>query len=398
MREYETVIIGAGVTGVALARELAGRGARRLAVIDKERRVAHHASGRNSGVVHAGYNPKPGTLKARLCVEGNRLLKDFCRARDVPLVDGGILIVATDEQERPRLEELMRRGEESGAPGMRLLENDQIAAIEPNVVGTAAVHAPSGASVDARAYVEALAADARDRGVEILLGREAVEVDRRDGLYHARTGDESIACRRLINCAGLQADRIAHALGAGSDLGIIPVRGEYKLIRPERRDLVRSMVYPVPDLEFPFLGVHWTKTASGDIKVGPNAVVALGREAYSWRESSIRGTLSLAADPRAWRCLTQPRFARLVVDQVWGSLSSRRFLAGARALVPDVGADDLRPGPAGIRAQLVDRAGRLVEDLTVEHDGDGATHVLNVVSPGLTCSLAFAAWLADQLG
>lgn len=394
--EVATLIVGAGVTGVALARELARRGHHRVAVADKEARVAFHTSGRNSGVVHAGYNPRPGTLKARLCVDGNRMLRDFAHKRGVPLLEGGILIVAACDREIPRLEELLRRGQESGVPGMRLVGGDGIADIEPHATGVAAVHAPSGASIDAAALVAALAEEARSAGVEVLLGQGVDAVERRGGGFEARLGDRRLRAGRLINCAGLHADRVAHPLGAGLGYRILPVRGEYRLVRPERRSLARSMIYPVPDLAFPFLGVHWTRTATGEVKVGPNAVPALGREAYRWRQSSIRGAWELAADLRSWKLLRQPGFARLIGGQLLTSLSRRRMAAAAATLVPGTEARDLLPGPAGIRAQLLDADGRLVEDLTIE-EKDGAVHVLNVVSPGLTCALAFAAYLADRI-
>jgi len=396
LASFATAIIGGGVTGIALARELARRGQRRIVLFEKESAVAHHSSGRNSGVVHAGYNPKPGSLKAKLCVEGNRLLKEFCRKHGVPLVEGGILIVATNPSEAERLPELARRGEESGVEGMRLLDPAGLRRIEPEALGVAALHSPSGASVDASLYVAALAEEARSLGVEIRLASRVSVVERRGGEFVIHHGGERTTAGRLVNCAGLHADRIAHSLGAGDDYAIIPVRGEYKLLRAERAGIIRSMIYPVPNLAFPFLGVHWTKTASGEVKIGPNAVPALGREAYSWGQSTIRGAAELAMEPRAWRLLGQTGFARLISDQTMISLSPRRFLAAARRLVKSVRAEDILPGPAGIRAQLVDRSGRLVEDLVVE-ERDDALHVLNVVSPGLTCSLAFAAHLADKI-
>lgn len=189
---------------------------------------------------------------------------------------------------------------------------------------------------------------------------------------------------------------MAHALGAGLEYGIVPIRGEYRKVRPERTGLVRSMVYPVPHHDFPFLGVHWTRTAHGDVLIGPNAVPAMGREAYAWRDSSFEGAWALARDARAWRLLFQPGFPALLWGQLRGSLGSRRFVEEAQALVPAARPEDFVPGPSGIRAQVVDRAGRLVDDLVIE-EKDGALHVLNVVSPGLTCSLAFADELADRL-
>lgn len=392
---FRTLIIGAGVTGTALARELALRGHRGIVVVDKEADVATHTSGRNSGVVHAGYNQRPGTRKAALCVTGNRMMRELCRERGVPLVEGGILVVARTSDELPKLEELLRRGNENGVPGLRLVEGRDLGAIEPNVTGLAALHAPSGASVDARALVRTLAAEARELGVEFRLGAGVAAIEPAAGGFRARIGSEFVDSARLVNCGGLHADRIAHQLGAGLGYSILPVRGEYRLVRPEARHLVRSMVYPVPDLNFPFLGVHWTRTAHGEVKIGPNAVPALGREAYSWRDSTVIGAWELATSARAWRCLAQPGYLDLITRETWGSLRDRHFLDEARKLVPALRLTDLGPGPAGIRAQVVDAAGKLVDDLLVESQ-DRALHVLNVVSPGLTCSLAFAKHLADQ--
>ncbi len=410
MREFDFVIVGGGVTGVALARALAGRGKRRIAVLEKEPRVAAHASGRNSGVLHAGYNPRPGTLKARLCVEGNRLAKEFCHGRGVAVVEGGILIVALDDAEARRLEELHARGTANGVPGLELLDGSGLRAVEPNAAGIAALRAPSGASVDAVGYVESLAGDARDRGVEIVTGHRVVRIERGGGGFEIaaqrvagpRSGaggapaEERVRAAVLVNCAGLFADRLAHALDAGRDYSLVPIRGEYRRAAAARADLVRSMVYPVPDLEFPFLGVHWTRTFRGELLVGPNAVPALGREAYRWRESSIAGALETASHPQSWRLLRDARVRRLFADQVAVSLRPSLFARRAAALVPSIGPADLLPGPSGIRAQLVDRQGRMVEDLLVE-SRDGAHHVLNVVSPGLTCSLPFADLLAERV-
>lgn len=397
MSEPRILIVGGGVTGIALARALALRGEHGITVLEKEGEVAFHTSGRNSGVLHAGYVPRPGTLKATLCVEGNRRILALCRERGVSVVEGGILIVARHAGEVPRLEEFHRRGLANGVPRLRMLESREIASVEPNAVGEAALHAPTGSSVDSKAYVRALAKEAVSRGVEIRFGARVHRVSRVRGGFEVRlTSGERLQSPRLANCAGLHADRIAHALGAGEAYGIVPIRGEYRKLVPEKSGMVRSMVYPVPDPDLPFLGVHWTKKVTGDVMIGPNAVPAFGREAYGWSIATLRGMAATAADPRAWMLLQRPGFAELACSQIHGSLSLRRFASDAAELVPGAGPEDFVPGPAGIRAQVVDRQGRMVEDLLVE-EKDGALHVLNVVSPGLTCSLPFAEALADRL-
>lgn len=408
VERFDVAIVGAGVTGVALARALVqaapagtpgtrAAGKRRVVLLEKEARVAVHTSGRNSGVAHAGYNPKPGSLKARLCVEGNRRLREFCKSRGVPLVEGGILVVALREDEIAKLDELLARGTENGVPGLRRLDAKELREVEPNAAGLAALHAPSGASLDSTAYVAALAHEAEQGGVALRLGQRVTTIDRIAGGFKLATGDGgALEAATLVNCAGLHADRVAHALGAGLEYGIVPIRGEYRKVRPARVSLVRSMVYPVPHHDFPFLGVHWTKTAHGEVTIGPNAIPALGREAYAWRDSTLSGALALARDARAWRLLLQPGFPTLLWGQLRGSLGAKRFALEAKALVPAAEVEDFLPGPSGIRAQVVDREGRLVEDLVVE-EKDGAVHVLNVVSPGLTCSLAFADELARRV-
>jgi len=397
MTQYETAIIGGGITGLALARELALRGGKSIAVFEKEPSLAVHASGRNSGVLHAGYNLKPGSLKASFCVEGNRLLRDYCRKRGVALVEGGILVAACRQNEIPVIEELEKRARANGVPGVKILEPKEMALVEPNAAGLLALHAPSGASIDAPALVSAVAEEIKSLGVDIHLGC-AVEDARESGSkYELLTNRGAYQCEKLINCAGLHVDEIAHKLGVGLKWRIIPVRGEYRRLRPERAGLIRSMIYPVPDLHFPFLGIHWTKTVKGDVIVGPNAVPALGREAYSWGQSTFAGVFDLAASAPAWRLLLRRDFSRFLFNELKGSLSTSNFTRAARRLVPDVRPDDFIGGPSGIRAQVIDRQGNLVEDFAIEKKGS-SLHVLNVVSPGLTSSFAFARHLADNVG
>lgn len=395
---YDVAIVGAGVTGVALARELARRAPKaRIVLVDKEPGVAAHASGRNSGVLHVGYNQKPGTLKARFCVEGNRRAKEYCREKGVPLAETGILVLALDEREAATLAELKRRGDENGAPGLRILSAEEVAAREPNAARGPALLAPSGAAVDAGAMVRALAEDAKAAGVELMLGA-AVRGAGRDGDgFRLELDGGELRAARLVNCAGAHADRLAHGLGAGLDYAIVPFRGEYYVLDPAKAGLVRSMVYGVPDLRYPFLGVHWTRTPAGAVKVGPNAVLAPGREAYRTMQAQPGDMLAMALDPRFWRMLLQPEFRRLAAESWRTALDKDLFVKQALKLVRGASPADFRRGTSGIRAQVVDRFGKLVDDILVE-EKDGALHVLNVVSPGFTCALPFAGHLADRLG
>jgi len=397
MDSFDYLVIGGGVMGCALARALALKHpSAKIAVLEKETKVAHHTSGRNSGVVHAGYNQKPGTLKARFCVEGNRRLVEYARARGVPIAETGILIVARAQGERATLEELLRRGRENGVPNLRLVDGAEIKRLEPNASGVAALHAPSGAAVDSAFFVEALAEDARAAGVEFRLGEGVRRIDEIGKGYEVRTNRGRIAATRVINCAGLHADRLAHQLGAGLPYTIVPFRGEFYYLDAAKAGLIRSMIYSVPDIRYPFLGVHWTRTVHGKVKVGPNAVLAMGREAYGTFQVQPVDVARMAFDGRFWRMLAGSEFRRLAGENLKSSLSKTAFLKHAFTLVHGAEASDFTKGPSGIRAQLVDTEGKLVDDIVVEKKG-ASLHVLNAISPGLTCSLPFADHLVGQL-
>lgn len=394
--EYDVVIIGAGITGVAISRALAMRQrAWRIAVIEKESAPACHTSGRNSGVLHAGFNPKPGTMKARFCVEGNRRIQELCLKKGVPFKPVGTLVVARSEPECHVLEELYRRGEANGVPHLHILSREQLRQLEPRVKGCAALYAPTGSVVDSRRVVETLAQEARDLGVAFYFGEQVHQIEQIASSYAVYTIHQRFKCAYLINAAGLHADRIAHMLGGGKEYGVLPFRGEYYRVRDRKAQLVNVMVYPVPDLNYPFLGIHFTPTAYGELKVGPNAVLALGREAYDLTHLNLRDTLTMLADVRSWRLIRKPEFRRLMAQQLRTSLTKRTFLREASTLVEGLEEGDLVKGtPAGIRAQMVDRTGGLVDDLVIERQ-DNVLHILNVVSPGMTCALPFADYVAS---
>ncbi len=394
---FDILVIGGGIVGVATARAILQRKPKiRLALLEKEPRLAEHTSGRNSGVLHAGYNQKPATLKARLCVTGNRLMQDFCRTHHLPLLNNGILVVARKPEEIETLQELHARGVANAVPGLELIDRKELEHREPRVTGLRALWAPSGASIDAPAVVRRLAEDVRARGGVIFLKEEARDIARTSSGFIVETTTGTFASTFIVNCAGLQADRIAHKMGAGRDFMIVPFRGEYYLLKDALKSPVDAMIYPVPDLRFPFLGIHWTKTVHGEFKVGPNAILAFGRESYRFSDIRPLDCLEWFRRPAFWRMLGQPEFRRLLREQAGTSLSPRRFLEKAAAFVEGVTWRDFQRGPAGIRAQLVDRQGRMVDDLLIEEQ-NSALHVLNAVSPGLTCSLAFAEYLAEKV-
>jgi len=385
------VVIGAGAIGASAARHLAQRGVR-VALLEKEAGPARHQSGRNSGVIHAGYNLKPGSLKAKYCVEGSRALRAFCRERDIPMVEGGILIVARTDAERTTLAELHRRAQGNGVQS-QIVGEREIREIEPHAVGIAALHAPEGASFDSSRYVEVLLDDARAAGTEVRFGEAVRALTETGSVVRVTTSEGVWEARVVLNCAGLHADRLAGPLAA--DLRIIPFRGYYAELIPGRLGLIRSHVYAAPDLTFPFLGVHLSRRADGRVIVGPGAMLAFGREAYHFAQVQPRDLAGTLAWPGFWRMILQPRFRALVRSEVMKSLFLKRIWAEARLLIPELTAGDLVRSFAGNRAQVVNGAGELVDDIVVRESAR-TVHVLNAVSPGLTCSLPFGESLATQ--
>jgi len=387
-------VIGAGAIGASAALHLARAGVR-VTLLEKENGPAQHQSGRNSGVIHAGYNLKPGSLKAKYCVEGSRALRQYCRERGIAMEQGGILIVARSDAERATLAELHRRAQANGVRTTRVDERG-IAGIEPHARGIEALHAPEGASFDAPAYVAALLDDARAVGARVEFGvtvRRIVEPAGGRPAARVLTSDGSREASVVLNCAGLHADRLAG--GLAGDMRIIPFRGYYAELRPGRTDLIRSHVYAAPDLNFPFLGVHLSRRTDGRVIVGPGAMLAFGREAYRLAQVQPRDLLSTLVWPGFYRMMVQPRFRALVRRELMKSLFLGRIAAEARLLIPELAAGDLVRSYAGNRAQVVSRSGDLVDDIVVRRSGR-TVHVLNAVSPGLTCSLPFGSYLAEM--
>jgi L-2-hydroxyglutarate oxidase len=372
----DVVVIGAGAIGASAALHLARQGARVL-VLEKEAQPAQHQSGRNSGVIHAGYNLKPGTLKARYCVEGSRKLRAYCVERGIPMTQGGILIVARTDAERATLDELHARAQGNGVES-RIVGEDEVRRIEPEARGIAGLHAPEGASFDAPAYVRSLLTEAQTAGAEV-----------RYGVRVARLAD--IDAPVVLNCAGLHADRLAGP--AAADLRIVPFRGYYAELVPERQSLVRSHVYAAPDLTFPFLGVHLSRRTDGRVIVGPGAMLAFGREAYRFAQVNPRDLVETLAWPGFYGLFKEPKFRSLLVSEVKKSLSLAAIWREAQLLVPALARADLVRSFSGNRAQVVSRDGKLVDDIVVRETAR-AVHVLNAVSPGLTCSLPFGEHLA----
>ncbi|MHB8632641.1 MAG: L-2-hydroxyglutarate oxidase [Thermoplasmatota archaeon] len=389
--EAQVVVLGAGAIGLATACALASEG-HQVTVVEKEGGAGRHQSSRNSGVIHAGYNLKPGSVKATYCREGNRRLRSYCEAHGVPVREGGILVVARTEGERGVLAELLRRGNANGCD-VSLLSEGALHEREPHASGIEALLAREAASFDAAGYVEALAGEVRAAGATIHYGRRALGFrEAPDGVTVATDGGP-LKARVVVNAAGLFADRLAAALCP--DLRIIPFRGYYAELVPARRHLVKSHLYAPPDLAFPFLGVHVSRRFDGRVIVGPGAMVALGREAYSFWQANVRDLASTLSWPGFYRMLGRPQVRSLVRSEVAKSLSLGALAREAKGLVPELVPADLVRSFAGNRAQVVDRSGSLVEDIVVR-ETPHAVHVLNAVSPGLTCSLPFGDELARR--
>ncbi|MEV0631602.1 L-2-hydroxyglutarate oxidase [Nonomuraea wenchangensis] len=382
-------IVGAGIVGLAVARELAATRGAEVTVLEKEDGVAAHQTGHNSGVVHAGIYYPPGSLKARLCREGVALLKDYCAAHGLPYEEVGKLVVASTHAERAGLAALAERARANGVPGIAELDALGLREVEPHAVGVGAVHSPHTAICDFPAVARRLARDVEELGGSVRLAHAVRGVRERAGGVQVLAAGRIFTFDRLVVCGGLGTDAVAAMAGRPGEVRIVPFRGEYYALQGVAKELVRGLIYPVPDPRYPFLGVHLTRTVGGEVLVGPNAVLALAYEGYNWRKfGNIRqilgwpGTLRLAR--QHWRT---------GIKEVRGSLDKGAFVRAARRYVPELNAADLVRAPGGVRAQAVARDGRLVDDFVVDVHGN-VVLVRNAPSPAATSSLAIAKHVA----
>ena len=391
-------VVGGGILGAAVAHRLVTTGvADEVTLLEKEDALARHQTGRNSGVVHAGLYYTPGSLKARLCRSDVGMLREFCAEHDIAYDEIGKVLVALDETEAGRLAGIEERSHANGVPDVRQIGPDELRELEPHVRGVAGLHSPTTAIVDFPGVTRALARLVVEGGGAVRLGTEVT------GLRESATGvvvgsrgpegEREETFDHVVICAGLQADRLARGVGAPDEPRIMPFRGEYHVLRPERRHLVRGLVYPVPDPRYPFLGVHLTPRVDGEVLVGPNAVLALAREGYDWRTVSPAELAGMVGYP-GFRTFARKHW-RTGIAELGGSLSTRRFVAAARRYVPELVAADVVPGPSGIRAQAMDRDGSLVDDFRIDRQGR-VTALRNAPSPGATSSLAIAEYLVDH--
>ncbi|MEU6198859.1 L-2-hydroxyglutarate oxidase [Streptomyces sp. NPDC047061] len=385
----ETVgVVGAGIVGLATAREIAlRRPGTRVVVLEKEPEVSRHQTGHNSGVVHAGIYYTPGSLKADLCVRGVSLLREYCQDRQLPFDEIGKLVVAVREDELGRMQNLYERAKNNHVPELRKISREQIKELEPHVGGVAALYSPRTAITDYPAVARAFAKDVVDSGGEVRLGFPVTSITTVPGGIEVASGQDLVRVDRLILCAGLQSDSVARLAQDGREPRIIPFRGEYMLLKPDRTHLVRGLVYPVPDPRYPFLGVHFTPRVDGSVEVGPNAVLALAKEGYRRSRVSPRDLLALASYPGAWRMAAQ--HWRTGIKEYRGSFSAAAFMKDAGLYVPGVGVRDVVRGGAGVRAQALDRDGTLVDDFRIHRVGR-ITAVRNAPSPAATASMAIA--------
>ena len=397
--QYDLTIIGGGILGLATALKItATHPDIKLLLLEKEAELARHQTGNNSGVIHSGLYYRPGSLKARLCVSGRKELMAFCDANSVPYEICGKVVVATNEGELPRLDDLYRRGEANGLKGLEIIGPERLKEIEPHATGIKGFYVPETGIVDYRKVAAAYADKVRNANGDIRLSQRVVGIlDRGDEIVLQTSGGD-YRTKYLINCCGLQSDIVALMTGGGSHQSneeehrIIPFRGEYYKIAAEREFLVKNLIYPVPDPTFPFLGVHFTRMARGGVEAGPNAVFAYAREGYRHSDINL---------PDLWRTLSFKGFWAITgkywqtgFGELYRSLSKKAFVRALQKLLPEIGASDLVPGGAGVRAQAVSASGALVDDFIIRQN-QRAIHVLNAPSPGATASLAIGQQISE---
>jgi L-2-hydroxyglutarate oxidase len=389
------VVVGGGLIGLATARALLKQDpSRSVTVLEKETAAGQHQSTHNSGVLHAGLYYKPGSFKAQFAVQGIRAMTAYCRDNDITHEICGKLVVAADETEIPRLKTLFERGTANGLVGLRWLSQAEAVELEPNVRCVAAVHVPEEGIADYGHVVRTLVAEIERMGGSVRTGAGVSAITRDGSGWNITTEAGDVKASAIINCAGLHSDRVARMAGETPPCRIIPFRGEYFFLKPERRSVIRNLVYPVPDPTFPFLGVHFTRTVHGDVEAGPNAVLAFSREGYRHRDISIRDLSESLAYSGLRKFIV--KYPRQTLAELRRSISATLFCRSLQRLVPSVERKDLTPGIRGVRAQAVRPDGTFVEDFLVM-EAKNAVHLLNAPSPGATASLVIGDYVASRL-
>lgn len=392
---YDFTVVGAGIVGLSTAWKLMQAWPEaRVLVLEKEDRVAAHQTGHNSGVIHSGIYYEEGSYKARNCVDGRHQLVEFCREHDVHYDICGKIVVATEEEELPRLEKIHRRGVGNGVEGIRMIGREEIREIEPHAAGIRALHVPCAGIVDFKGVCDALTRRIRERGGVVQLASPVDSIHRYNGSVRVQTPKERIETGYLVNCAGLYSDHVARSAGINPQIQIVPFRGEFFRLLPQAECLVRGLIYPLPNPAFPFLGVHFTKAVPDGVECGPNAVFAFKREGYGKLSFDLQETIETFNFPGFWRLAR--RHWRMGLDEYYRSFSREAFLKQLQKLIPAIRMDHLQPSPSGVRAMALTREGEIVDDFHFEKI-DREIHVLNAPSPAATAALAIADEIVNQI-
>ena len=392
MEKYDVIVVGAGIVGLATALQIKQqRPALKVMVLEKESKVATHQTGNNSGVIHSGIYYKPGSLKALNCIEGYHLLIEFCKAHQIPFELCGKIIVATSESELTALDNIYKRGVENGLTGLRYINSEEIKAIEPETYGVKGLVVPQTGIVDYKVVANKYAEVFQSLGGELMFNQKVVAVNAQAHEIQVKTNQQSFTTRLMVNCAGLYSDKVAAMTIPDLDIKIIPFRGEYYALKHEKRQMVKHLIYPVPDPNFPFLGVHFTRRIDGEIEAGPNAVLAFKREGYKKSQINLKELI----ESLTWSGFIAvfKKYWRTGFGEMYRSFSKAAFTKALQKLMPNIKASDLVIGGAGVRAQACDKTGGLIDDFAIR-ELPGQIHVLNAPSPAATSSLAIGKSIA----
>ncbi len=383
--EYDVTVIGAGIVGLSVAYNLLQEKPElKIAILEKEKDIAAHQTGHNSGVIHSGIYYEPGSAKAINCKNGYDLLLEFCKKENIHHEICGKIIVATNSDEEEKLQNIFDRGIENGLKGLKILDKEELLDKEPNVSGTKGILVPQAGIVDYKKVAQRLFEISRDAGANYLFNHKVTAVQKHENAYTIKTIDKEISTRFLINCAGLYSDKIAKMDGVGLDFKIIPFRGEYYLLKDEKAGLVKNLIYPVPDPSFPFLGVHFTRRINGKVDAGPNAVLAFKREGYTKRDINVKEFIESISYSGFIKIAL--KYWKVGMYEMYRSFSKKAFVASLQKLIPVITEEDLEVGESGVRAQLCGKDGSLVDDFLIKHTKN-AVHIINAPSPAATSSL-----------